>query len=433
MSRFESLQDWLNWIESCHPTEIELGLDRVGEVAQRLKLTFNLRFNTIRVITVAGTNGKGSCVASLNALLMSAGCRVGCYTSPHFLHYNERIQINGEPIDDHSLIHAFECIDQARGDTRLTYFEFGTLAALEIFQHSELDMVLLEVGLGGRLDAVNIIDPDIAIVTCIAIDHQAWLGSDREQIGAEKAGIFRAGKPALCADPSPPDSLRAVAERCGARFYARDHDFTVDLSFAGDSSEGYWAWQGQSAMGECVTLADLPKSNLPMDSVAVAIQAVQLLGVKEIDYQCLSRIQLPGRFQSVAVEGHKVILDVAHNPAAARYLAAQLTADYCAGQTFAIMAIMNDKDGEGMLAALKNNIDAWFLADLKHVSRAMVASELATLLHQQGIQMISVSKNVRQALRQVLSLMEPEDRLVVLGSFFTVAEVMRLQVAKSYG
>ena len=420
--RLKSLQDWLVWIESCHPTEIELGLDRVAAVATALGLDFD---GKCKVVTVAGTNGKGSCVASLNALLRAAGCSVGCYTSPHFLHYNERVQINGEAVDDQSLIDAFERIDQARSGIALTYFEFGTLAALDIFQRNPVDVVVLEVGLGGRLDAVNIIDADIAIVTGIAIDHQDWLGTDREQIGVEKAGIFRSGRPALCGDSLPPDSLKSVANHCGAHFYTNGEDFNLVKQ-----PQGGWQWRGRAYNGEPLLLL-IPWVNLPADSLAVAIQAVQLLNVDTIDYQCLAGLQLAGRFQSIDFEGHHLILDVAHNLAAAEFLAEKLSETTVEGRTFCLMAVMADKDAAGIVAALKACVDGWFLADLKHVPRAMPVAELAEVLHAQGLQRVSLSKNVRQALRRVLSLMGPADRLVVMGSFFTVAECMRLQQHKA--
>ncbi len=458
--RFETLQGWLHWLESCHPSEIELGLDRVGSVAERLGITLS----GPQVITVAGTNGKGSCVASLNALLMTAGARVGCYTSPHFLTYNERVKINGQSVSDQSLINAFGRIDQARADIPLTYFEFGTLAALDIFQHSELDVVVLEVGLGGRLDAVNIIDPDIAIVTSIAIDHQDWLGADRELIGAEKAGIFRKGRPAICADPCPPDSLKSVADKVGAHWYSRGIDFDV-IDMPPQNSDRHcsqsWTWQGRSALSTITSLAGLPIPQLPLDSVVAAIQAVQLLNAKEpgekgaattvattaiditaVDYQCLAELQLPGRFQCFDIQGRQLILDVAHNPAAAHYLAKRLAQVVDDGvvdngaadsgisanrKTFALMAVMADKDVQGIVAALKHSFDGWFVAELNQAPRAMAAAELADIIQGQGINTVDISKTIGQACQRVLSLMVSGDRLVVFGSFFTVAEVMHLQ------
>ena len=424
--RFATLQDWLAWLESCHPQEIELGLQRVATAAQRL----GVDSGDSVVITVAGTNGKGSCVACLNALLISAGCRVGCYTSPHFVDYNERIRIDDQPIDDQSLIDAFARIDRARADIPLTYFEFGTLAALDIFQRSALDVIVLEVGLGGRLDAVNIIDPDIAIVTCIDLDHQQWLGDNREQIGAEKAGIFRAAKPAVCADPDPPDSLQARADAVGAHWYARGADF--DITELGAQT---WSWRGRSRLMAERTLVDLPRPQLPIDSAAAALQAVQLLegsgiDIANVDYQCLARLQLPGRFQCVEAQGRQLIFDVAHNPGAARYLAARLREKPVSGRSHALFAVMADKDVPGIVAALQHSFDSWTVADLDNNSRAMAASDLAELIRWQGIEQVTIDSTVAQAYRRLLSAMTAQDRLVVFGSFVTVAAVMQLQLLK---
>ena len=415
--RFDRLQGWLDWIETCHPAEVELGLDRIARVAGQL----GLDVSGSKVITVAGTNGKGSCVAALNALLLDAGLTVGCYTSPHFIQYNERIVINGEPVSDQSLIASFQRIDQARQGVDLTYFEFGTLAALDIFQRSQLDVWVLEVGLGGRLDAVNLVDADIAIITSIAIDHVDWLGSDREQIGIEKAGVFRSGRPAICADPEPPASIAIAAQQCAAPLYQLGERFSLEPSGA------HWHWRGVDTGGHSMSIANLLLPQLPIQSIAAALQALALLNIPVNNPQCLQFLALPGRFQQLKLEGHQLILDVAHNPAAAAHLTQQLLARPCKGRTFALMAVMSDKDVAGMVQALAGVFDGWFLADLKDSPRAMPASELADSIHHQGQSMISVSKNVRQAYRRLQSLMGPEDRLVVVGSFLTVAEILKIQ------
>ncbi len=413
--RFDQLEDWLDWQESCHPSEIELGLERVGKVARSMSVSLS----DCQVITVAGTNGKGSCVATINALLLSAGYRVGCYTSPHFLQYNERVMLNGVPVSDALLIDSFQRIDNAREETPLTYFEFGTLAALDIFERSSLDVVVLEVGLGGRLDAVNIIDADVAVVTSIDIDHQDWLGSDREQIGREKAGIFRADKPAISAGLSPPASLRLAAKESGAIFYQAGEEFRY--------VDGHW--DGVNLSGESVKYSHLPEPQLPGESVAAAIQAVHLLPLSttNIDFFRLDSVQLPGRFQQITVNKKTLILDVAHNPAAASFLAGRLRQQGCKGKTFALFSVMKDKDLDGIVSALKEDVDGWFLSDQPSNSRAMPASELAERLASHHIKPIGVSNNVQQGYQQLLSLMEQADRLVVFGSFFTVAEVLKLQ------
>ncbi len=417
--RFKQLQDWLEWQESCHPSEIELGLERVGNVANAMAISLS----DCQVITVAGTNGKGSCVATLNAFLLSAGYRVGCYTSPHFIHYNERVMLNGSPVVDEMLMAAFQRIDEARTETPLTYFEFGTLAALDIFERSALDVVILEVGLGGRLDAVNIIDADIAVVTSIDIDHQDWLGSDREQIGREKAGIFRAGKPAISAGLTPPASLRLRAEEIGAEFYQAGEHFKFEAN----------SWSGVNQAGQVVQYRDLPEPLLPRESVAAAIQTLQLLDLPtaDVDLACLDSVQLPGRFQQLEANGKQVILDVAHNPAAAKYLAQRLQGQACKGQTFALMSVMKDKDLDGIVSALQPVVAGWFVADQPNNNRAMAAGDMAEVLGQHQIDTISASSNVRQAYQKVLSLMGEADRLVVFGSFFTVAEVLQLQADSS--
>lgn len=419
--RFATLQGWLGWLESCHPKDIELGLDRIGLVAGRL----SIHFDKTRVVTVAGTNGKGSCVATLNGLISAAGCRIGCFTSPHFLRYNERILIDSQPVDDSSLINAFQKIDDSRGDTPLTYFEFGTLAALLLFMDSNLDVIVLEVGLGGRLDAVNIIDPDIAIITSIAVDHQDWLGDDREQIGAEKAGILRSGIPLICADPSPPTSIKDAAERLATQ------NFFIETDFGIQSTGQQHCWYGKTATHDKLILRDIPLPGLPLGSVAAAIQACQLLAIPIANDQCLAQIHLAGRFQEIQLQGRRVILDVAHNPAAAAYLANRLQSTPCIGNTFALTAMMSDKDGRGIVAALKSSMVGWYLADLEGVSRALAVEGMAGLLLQQGITNFTVKDNIPEACAEVLSVMKPEDRLVVFGSFHTVAEVMQYQLSLS--
>jgi dihydrofolate synthase / folylpolyglutamate synthase len=428
--RFKLLQDWLSWLESCHPSsEVELGLGRTAQVAERLAIAPTLAGK--HVVTVAGTNGKGSCVAALNALLRHQGLHVGCFTSPHFLHYNERIVINDQPVLDAELVAAFERVDQAREQVELTYFEFGTLVALDIFCRSALDVIILEVGLGGRLDSVNIIDPDIAIVTSIDIDHQDWLGSDRESIGREKAGIFRPGKPAICADPNPPAAIAAVADELNAVLFQRGRDFAISSIDQQAQALAGVRWQGVSASGETKEMI-LPKLTLPLGSVAAALQAMELLKLPapEAGGHCLAQVQLPGRFQYVENTAKddqgQLILDVAHNPAAAQLLAQRLKSAPIAGRTIALIALMKDKDCYGVIEALKPCVDAWFVADLKDSPRAMPASELATVISEHEITMISVSKNVRQAYRRARSLMVAQDRLVVLGSFITVSEVMKI-------
>ncbi len=418
--RFEQLPDWLRWIEGQHPREIALGLDRVAQVYQRLQLDFS----DIPVITIAGTNGKGSCVALLSAVLSAADYRVGAYTSPHLLRYNERVCIDGTPVSDASLCEAFAAVDGARGDVPLTYFEFGTLAALYLFGRERPDVLLLEVGLGGRLDAVNVIAPDIAVITSIALDHTDWLGADREQIGREKAGILREGIRVVCGDARPPQSVLDEAQVHACELYLRGRDFEIE-----HLADQGWHWRGKGFDGAELHHAELPQSTLAADNVATALQVIACLNAN-VDVATIRRglaaAALPGRCQHLTVEGVDVVIDVAHNPAAAEHLAAHLQSLPACERCVALLAVMADKDIDGMVEATREQFDAWFLGDLKDNPRALPARDLAPLIHEHGIHMISVSKNIRQAYRRALSLLEPGHRLVVFGSFFTAAEVMAI-------
>jgi dihydrofolate synthase/folylpolyglutamate synthase len=417
--RYDSLQDWLQWLETCHPQEIDLGLERVNSVAQRLELSFL----GVKVVTVAGTNGKGSCVTLLSSLLTAAGYRTAAYTSPHLLNYNERIVIAGEPVDDDEIVAAFDRIDRARQSISLTYFEFGTLAALDIFNHHALDVIILEVGLGGRLDAVNIIDADVAVITSIAIDHQDWLGDDREKIGWEKAGIIRRDKPLVCGDLDPPESIHRAVIEAGARLYQRDEHFRVI-----GLPNKRWQWQGEGLDADGSLIDSLPQPLLSIDNAATALQAIALLGLP-IDsrvYQTLGSITLPGRFEQQLYRGHQLILDVAHNPAAARNLASCLQQTVGSGRTFMLLAMMADKDCAGLVSELESSVDAWHVVDLKNLPRAMAASELAGYIHRQTDREPVIYPGPEEGLNAVLETMTELDRLVVAGSFFLVADVKKL-------
>ena len=411
-----SLPEWLAWMEANHPRQIELGLGRIAAVAQRLALPRP----AARVITVAGTNGKGSCVACLDAMLRAAGQRVGCYTSPHLLRYNERVRIDGQPVADAALCRAFEAVYAALGDTSLTYFEFGTLAALWLLAQQPLDVAVLEVGLGGRLDAVNLIDADVAVVTAIDLDHQDWLGDDRESIGREKAGIFRAGRPAICVDPQPPQSVLATAQALGAQWLALDEAF----SFERDGE--LWHWRGAAFDGAPEYRA-LPLPPLPLPSAAAALAALCAVGkpLPEAAIRSgLSEVQLAGRFQRLQRNGIDIILDVAHNPHAARYLAERLAA-LPAAPTVALFAVMADKDLDGMIAPLRGSFSQWLAGELPDNPRALPAEQLAQRLAAHGI--AARTGTVDALLQQALTSLAAGSRLVVFGSFFTVAAaLMRL-------
>lgn len=415
--RFTTLGQWLAWQESLHPSEIELGLDRVSRVLTRLELTHP----DFTVVTVAGTNGKGSSVAMLQSILLESGLQVGAYTSPHLLRYNERIQINGQPVNDETLCQSFERIDQARADVSLTYFEFGTLAAIDILQRAGVDIAILEVGLGGRLDAVNVLDADVALITSIAIDHENWLGKDRESIAREKAGILRSGQPAICSDPDVPESLVQYAHELATRLYLIGRDF--EARRAAD----HWNWQGVS--GETF---DLPMPALPgefqMNNAAGVLAVLEQLsgkipGLVPLDRDKLKRglkkASLPGRFQ--VLPGTPVqILDVAHNPQAARVLADNLASSTCNGKTRAVLAMLADKDIPGVINGLRGKIDQWYLATLD-VPRAATAQQLETALAGENTRLFDTPGSAYQAACRDAG---EQDRIVVFGSFYTVAAAL---------
>lgn len=421
--RFSSLADWLVWLEAKHPTTIELGLERIARVAGRL----GIDLSGARVVSIAGTNGKGSCVAALNGLGLQAGWRVGCYTSPHFLHYNERVLIDGRPVSDETLMAAFARIDAALQDDSLTYFEFGTLAALDIFQQAGLDLVLLEVGLGGRLDAVNLVDADISVVTSIALDHQDWLGDDRESIGFEKAGIYRKGKPAICADTEPPQRLLEHASTIGAQLLLRGQDFDLD-----ESDTGGYHWWSQGDKAETTGIAGLTSLALPLPSMAAALQVAELLGIGREHWACLNHVQLPGRFHCVSQGDYRVIMDVAHNPQAAGYLAERLAREPHSWRRYALFAAMADKDIAGILEPLVSHFDGWAVTGLPDNVRAMTVGELAVQVIQRVNVPVSAFDDVPQACAQLSSSLQTGDELVVFGSFFTVAAAMAYWQVQPY-
>lgn len=422
-----SLQDWLARLEQLHPVEIELGLARVAEVARRLDL---LPLATPAVV-VAGTNGKGSTVAVLEALCQETGLRAGAYTSPHLERFNERIRVDGEEATDEAICEAFAAIDAARGDVSLTYFEFGTLAALYLFRAAKLDLLLLEVGLGGRLDAVNIVDADVAVITSIALDHQDWLGDDIGGIAREKAGVLRAARAVVVSDPSPPPELGQCIAEVGASPVLRlGTEYRVEEG-AGDWSLSFTRQEQQ------VDAGPFARSGLLPGNVAGAIQAFAALGHEASAEQIARAVALArpaGRRQTEEIDGRQIVLDVAHNPAAVERLVEFLGADAAADtvgtnparRTIAVFSIMSDKDSAAMAAAAGDAFDAWFLADQPANPRAARAADLADVLRQAGQGMISVSKNLRQAYRRAQTIAAEGDRVVVFGSFFTVAEVLPL-------
>ncbi|HEY7774535.1 MAG TPA: folylpolyglutamate synthase/dihydrofolate synthase family protein, partial [Marinagarivorans sp.] len=398
---------------SHHPSAIDLGLERVRTVAERL----GVLSPSARVITIAGTNGKGSCVATLEALLSAEGKRFGAYTSPHFLHYNERVRLQAEPVSDQQLCAAFARIDEARGDISLTYFEFGTLAAMDIFNRELLDYWLLEVGLGGRLDAVNIVDPNVAVITSVAIDHEAWLGSDREKIGFEKAGICRQQATLVCADAQPPSAIfnKVQQVNCPVVWWGSDFGIDGELLF--------------TRSGCTVSKANI---QLPLPSVVAALQVCELEGCLPPEpalQQVLSSVQLTGRMQVLKYAHATLILDVAHNPAAAQLLAQHLAHRKLQPMP-AIVAVMADKDIEGVFAPLLPWVSHWHCVRLADNPRAAEPQVLARALEKMGVasSCICCDDSVSGALAQLnvppAGLQEEPQNVLVFGSFFTVAQAL---------
>ena len=412
----KDLAQWLSWIEKSHPSEIELGLERLNEVYQRL----NLDLSASKVIIIGGTNGKGSTVAMLDQVLRDSGKTVGCFTSPHFLRYNERIKLNGRQAQDDVLVQAFERIYAACGDTSLTYFEYNALAALIVFADAKPDVMLLEVGLGGRLDAINIVDADISVVTTVAVDHIDWLGDDREKIGYEKAGIYRAQRPAVCGDPDAPKMLLDYAAEIDAQLCARGVDFELT-----EYPDGQWDWQGKAVSGDVVSYAGLPDINLPKPNAAVVIQVLSLLGItpeKDALANSLAVASLTGRLQRIVRHGCQYTLDVAHNPQAAEYVVNRLNAEACAGKTWMVLGMLADKDISEVLGYLKDLADEWLLVTLD-VPRGQTSAALADKLQQQGIASSrqTAYDTVAQALESLVPQLSAGDRVVIAGSFFTVS------------
>lgn len=418
-----TLAQWLSYLEQLHPQLIELGLERVSEVARRL----GVARPAARVITVAGTNGKGSTVRFLELLLSAAGQRVGCYTSPHLLHYRERIRIAGEEASDPAICAAFAQIEQARGDISLTYFEFGTLAALLLFAQQPLDILLLEVGLGGRLDAVNLVDADLAIITTIDYDHQEWLGHDLDSIAAEKAGILRAGRPAILGMNPPPPRLLQLAQSLAQPLLRRGVDF--DARVAGDQ----WHYQ-ESAATAPLEIGPLLLPRLPLDSALCALRAVRLLGhdlpVPRIA-ELMATATLAGRFQQLAGRV-PIILDVAHNPQSAVLLASRLAAEPCAGRTHAVVAIMADKAIELMLQHLLPRVERWYPAEAR-TPRSATSGQLVELLRGLGVAVDQRFASVAAAIGAAEAVAQPGDRILIFGSFYTVAEALEGWQARQDG
>ena len=410
-----TLADWLTHLESLHPKTIALGLERIAAVKQRLNL-----HPDFPVIVVGGTNGKGSVCAMLEAILYAAGYKVGCYTSPHLLHYNERVRVAKQPVSDAELCASFAQIEQARGDVALTYFEFGTLAAMQCFIAHQVDVAILEVGLGGRLDAVNVFDNDCAVVTSVDIDHVDYLGDTREKIAFEKAGIFRAGKVAICADANVPDSLRDHAKNIGAELWCIGDDFGCT------PHQGQWDYRSKigarnalphpalrgafqlNNASAVLAVLDVMQARLPVSMAAVR--------------RGLTEVELTGRFQFVPGKP-QLILDVAHNPHAAKSLA-QNFANLPPAKTYAVFAMLKDKDMRGVVELMNPHIDVWLVAGI-NAPRGASSEELVQVLAKTRVRgEVLPFADVAHALRFAYNAAGENDRIVAFGSFYTVAAVM---------
>ena len=414
------LSQWLEYIQRQHPESIELGLDRVREVATRL----GLGRPAAQVITVAGTNGKGSTVAFIEAIARAGGWKVGAYTSPHLLRYNERVRIEAEEVADDALVAAFAVVEAARGDTPLTYFEFGTLAALWLFQRASLDLVVLEVGLGGRLDAVNLVDADVAVVTTVDIDHTGWLGSDRESIGREKAGIARAWKPLVLGEVDPPSSVLRHAYAIGANAIRLGSDF-----FHEPVDAAHWRWRevGAELRLPAPRLAAPPQRANASTAIA-ALRALPRALPEAAFAQGVATATLPGRLQCLQRDGVEIVLDVAHNPQAARELAAWLRRRSPA-PTVAVFAALADKDAAAMVQALAGQVGHWYLAGLEQAGRGQdvdsLAARLAGTVAGVATGVSSGDARVADALARAIAAASPAGRVLVFGSFHTVAEALQ--------
>ena len=420
----KTLSEWLAHCENLHPFAIEMGLDRVRQVADRMQIAFKAP-----VITVAGTNGKGSTCAMLEAIYLQAGYKTGVYTSPHLVQFEERCRLLGESPPAAQFASAFERVELARGETSLTYFEFSTLAILKMMVEAELDVIILEVGLGGRLDAVNLVDADCAIITSIDLDHTALLGNDRETIGLEKAGIMRAGKSVVLSDPVPPQSIVQHAKKLGADLWLMGQDF----NFSGDQLQ--WSWAGRGRRYSGLAYPALRGANQLLNAsgvlAAVEIMRPQLPVTAQAIRNGLAMVELTGRFQIVPGEP-VLVLDVAHNPHSVAALAANLDAMGFYPCTHAVFGAMADKDLPSMLKKILPMVDTWYFTDLP-LPRATTAAQLEDQWGQMNArQDVKASQHAspQKALEAAIAAAGPTDRILVFGSFYTVGGVLQNGIPK---
>jgi dihydrofolate synthase / folylpolyglutamate synthase len=419
----KTLNDWLEHCEQLHPKNIDMGLERVRTVADRMKIRFDCP-----VISVAGTNGKGSTCAMLESILLQAGYRTGVYTSPHLVHFEERLRLRGEPVNATELVAGFAAVEGARcqndAEISLTYFEFSTLAILDVMSRSGLDVVILEVGLGGRLDAVNIIDADCAVITSIDLDHMEFLGTDREQIGREKAGVMRTGRPVIVSDPMPPQSVLDHATEIDADLWR----FGVDFNVSGDKQQ--WGWAGRGRRYSGLAYPALRGANQLVNAAGVLAALAALRSRLPVTAQSvrngLAFVELPGRFQIIPGQP-TLVLDVAHNPHSVAALAANLDAMGYFPTTHAVVGAMADKDLAAMLAKVNPLIDKWYFTDLP-TARAATGASLVDRWQVQNTRkgaVASAHSDPQLALKAAVAAADPADRIVVFGSFYTVGGILK--------
>ncbi|MDE0746496.1 MAG: bifunctional folylpolyglutamate synthase/dihydrofolate synthase [Porticoccaceae bacterium] len=418
-----SLGEWLSILESRHPSEIDLGLERVSEVWSRLNSKVNGTGEIAKpmTVTVAGTNGKGSCIAAMQAILLGHDYSVGVFTSPHFLRYNERICIAGVPVSDEVIVSAFTLIESVRRGVSLTYFEFNALAALVIFGQQKLDVVLLEVGLGGRLDAINIIDPDISVVTSIDLDHQDWLGDTRIEIAAEKLGIARANKPLIIGEPSPPAGFDALVLKTGAIAMQIGRDFSI-LS---DTLASHFTARTQFD-GKLLDFPSIETAGLLSQNKILAIQALVSMGIglnPEKVAESLKGALLTGRQQRAVYRGVNVLLDVAHNPAAASVLRQNIPA--IKGKTYAVASVLADKDWAGMIEQVADRLDELLVAEISDNPRASTAQSMLDMVYTTGLEACRCD-SIEDAFLKAIKVASADDQIVVFGSFHTVSSVLKV-------
>ncbi|WP_447556154.1 bifunctional tetrahydrofolate synthase/dihydrofolate synthase [Vreelandella sp. EE22] len=419
-----SLADWLTHLETLHPVGIDMGLDRVSEVAKRMGL-FE-RPVAQRIIMVAGTNGKGSTLAMMDALARAHGLRAGTYTSPHLVVYNERVTIQGQQASDEQLIEGFERVEKARlqaPEVSLTYFEAGTLCALWCLSQEELDLALLEVGLGGRLDAVNIVESDVSVVTTVALDHADYLGTDIEQIGREKSGIFRPLKPAVLGSQMMPVSVPDTAIAMASTIYALGVGFKHSAGTRTNNERATpWCWHGLTEEGDTVSLDALVDPGLPIDNAATALQALALVGVSfdaPLCNEAFRGLIVAGRMQWIG----QWCLDVGHNPHAARYVAGRLPTPPAGGRQWALIGMLNDKDADGVIEALKTRITDWVCVSLEG-ERGRSASDLAERIRAKGGAVHALADSPVEGVGIIEKQLSANDRVLAMGSFKTVAALL---------